>query len=203
MQNINQTDMAEAGTNAFIEAEHTTPETTENMAERAKTEIRRLPSGGWQAYKAFRLEALASEPQAFGSSYEETAQKPDSVWEQRLECAASGDGNWLLFAEERNALVGMIGAFTKEDPHVAYIVSVYVAEPARGRGIAKKLMTAILEELAVSGTVKKVVLTVNKNQAAALSLYQGFGFDVVGEEETLMGDGNRHSEFVMEKPVLQ
>ncbi len=163
----------------------------------------KLPPEEWEAYKALRLEALLNEPRAFGSSYAEAKEKPDSYWKSRLENVEARNGNWLLFAKEQGDLRGMIGAFAKDDPAVAVIVSVYVSRAARGRGVSRALMTAMLGALGGSEAVKVVRLTVNREQRAAVALYQKFGFEVIGEEEATMGDGEVHAEFLMERPLGQ
>ena len=155
----------------------------------------------WEAYKILRLEALRREPHAFGSSFAEAQDKPDSYWKSRLEAVAAQDGNWLLFAKDQGVLVGMVGAFVGNIPAVAEIVSVYVSPAARGQGVSRKLMTALLDALRASEPVKRARLTVNREQASAVALYQKFGFAVVGEEAAAMGNGKVHGEYIMEKPL--
>jgi len=117
--------------------------------------IERLSPDDWPAYRAIRLEALQDSPQAFGASYADAVAKPDAFWRHRLEQAQAQVDNWLLFARKEGQLVGIIGAFTSNDPHIAEIISVYVSPTARGCGIAQRLMTAILDELARSAAVEK------------------------------------------------
>ena len=78
-------------------------------------EIVKLTVNDWQEYKKIRLDALQNAPQAFGSSYADNREKPDSYWQSRLEDAANGNGSWLLFAKENQQLVGIIGAFIEEN----------------------------------------------------------------------------------------
>ena len=164
-------------------------------------EIITLPAEEWQAYKAFRLEALLDSPRAFGSSYQESTTRPDSHWQGRLEESAKGEAQWMLFAREGQRLVGMIGAFRKEDqPDTAHIISVYVAADARGRGISKLLMNAILARLKAAG-VKKAELSVVVDQLPALALYQSSGFVIIGKESRLLGDGEYHDEYDMVKDL--
>jgi ribosomal protein S18 acetylase RimI-like enzyme len=163
-------------------------------------EIVKLPVSAWRDYKALRLEALQTEPQAFSTTYASSLAQPDSFWQARLEAAAQGQTSWLLFAKEGPALLGMIGAFIDEsNPATADIISVYVTRPARGRGISRLLMSAILAEVKKVG-VKKARLGVNPQQTAAMHLYQNFGFKFVGREEhALMGNGEYADEYLMEK----
>src|SRR5947209_7654165 len=106
-------------------------------------EIIKLQPEDWQAYKSLRLEALRNEPQAFGSSYQENLQKPDVYWQGRLADAAEGKKSWLLFAKEKDRLIGMIGAFITDEKDAAEIISVYVTKEKRGKGVSKALMTEI------------------------------------------------------------
>lgn len=138
--------------------------------------------------------------------------------------------SWLLFAYQRRGqlvqrgqLVGMLGAFVEEaEPRSvaeaapqrvaaapqgavaqgtkAHIVSVYITPGARGRGISRRLMLAMLETLRQSG-IRTARLGVNTIQQPALSLYQSFGFQVVGQEHNPMGDGQVHEEWWMERDL--
>ena len=155
----------------------------------------------WFAYKELRLEALQTEPQAFGASYADSLHRPDTYWQTRLQDAAAEKGNWLLFAREHSRIIGMIGAWVNDDPQTADIISVYVVKAARGRGIGSLLMGALLQRLTQTVFLDRVRLTVNTNQSAALAMYTKFGFVVVGEEEAQLGDGNRYRECVMEKSL--
>lgn len=162
-------------------------------------EIDTLPPQEWQAYKDLRLEALKTEPQAFGTTYQESLRHPDAYWKARLKDAADSNQSWLLFATINGVLAGMIGAFAENK--IAEVISVYVAEAVRGQGVSKRLLSALLTELAASGSVETARLTVNKDQLPALALYRRFGFEIVREEECLMGDGKLYAQYVMERPL--
>jgi ribosomal protein S18 acetylase RimI-like enzyme len=164
-------------------------------------EIILLPPEQWQPYKEIRLEALKMEPQAFGSSYTTMLQQPDTFWQGRLAEAALRNGNWLLFARENDRIIGMIGAFANLEQNTVSVISVYVTPQARGKGVSKALMRAILEEISQLKRFQSVSLTVNKIQAPALHLYQHFGFKITREEDALMGDGNTYTEYHMEKQL--
>ena len=61
----------------------------------------------------------------------------------------------------------------------AEILTVAVAPPQRGRGIARLLMMAHLGRLAGRG-VRTMFLEVAEDNLSALRLYRGFGFEEVG-----------------------
>ena len=158
-----------------------------------------LPPEDWKSFKQFRLKALKTDPQAFGKSYEAEIAEPDEKWKTRL--ADSGKGkSWSLFAKKNNKIVGMIGAALIPDKKdEAGIYGVFVDEKHRGKGVAKKLMTHVIEELTRSGKVKKIELAVNKKQLAAVNLYKKFGFRIFNEKDQMMGNGEKVREFEMEK----
>jgi ribosomal protein S18 acetylase RimI-like enzyme len=164
--------------------------------------IARLPVERWREYKALRLRALQSAPQAFGQSYQEASLYPDERWRQRLIDTAEGRG-WNVFAERDGQLIGMTGAFQwPEDIGAdrAMIVSVFVEAEARGQGVGKSLMTAVLDLIAAAG-IGNAILAVNPVQTAAVRLYERMGFRATGVEVNRMGDGNQCEEVVMERPL--
>jgi ribosomal protein S18 acetylase RimI-like enzyme len=167
-------------------------------------EVVKLNPSDWPVYKELRLRALQEEPQAFGASYAENLSRPDSYWMERLSEVANGK-NWLLFAKEGGNLIGMMGGFRKkEEPEdTVNIIAVYVVGEARGKGVSKKLMQTMLQEFENDPTIGRVKLSVNKDQAAAVGLYESFGFKVTGEENVKMGDGKFHDELNMEKMIAR
>lgn len=167
-------------------------------------EIIRLSPEEWPAYRQIRLEALHSEPQAFSSTYDETRQRPDSHWQQRLRDVQDGENSWLLFARENDRLIGLIGAMRDPDRHgYVDIISVYVARDRRGMGVGKALMEAILAEVSRTGVYQAAALSVNAEQAAAVALYRRFGFEVAAEVTDRMGDGHICRSYLMEKSLEQ
>lgn len=110
--------------------------------------------------------------------------------------------NWLLFARLGSKVVGTIGAYIPDPAaDAARIVGVYVTPAARGKGVGKKLLQAIIAELARCGRFRRLTLSVNPQQAAALALYRSFGFEVAAVETTTMGDGKEYPEYEMERAL--
>ena len=167
-----------------------------NQNSNPKIEIIKLPVSEWQTYKTLRLRALKEETKAFSTRYEEQAKHTDEQWQNRL-----ATGEYMLFAKLNDQLVGMMVGYIpnpEKDKQSANIVSVYVTPEARGKGISKRLMEELLKHLKAGG-ITKVKLTVNKDQLAAVNLYQNFGFQITGKEESVMGDRVTHTELLMTK----
>ena len=155
----------------------------------------------WPSYRQLRLEALLVEPQAFATRYDSALQNSDAYWQGRLEEVQAGDRSWLLFAKEKDQLIGMVGAHSEAGSDRVGIISVYVTKEKRGLGVGAALMEAILAEVSRGGVFRKAVLTVNANQGPAVALYRHFGFQLVGEEVEALGDGNTHLTYLMEKEL--
>jgi ribosomal protein S18 acetylase RimI-like enzyme len=160
-------------------------------------EVRRLPADRWTEYKALRLEALASNPTAFGSSVEDEATLTEADWRRRTENA--------FFALSDEKPIGLI--VLRVNPrlktrHVAEIFGVYVRASERGKGVGKLLLESALKEAEGIAEVVKIRLNVNPEQRAAVELYRKAGFTVVGRlRRELKVEGRFYDELVMEKQI--
>ncbi len=163
--------------------------------------IARLDPSDWQWFKLIRLQALATDPQAFMASYDECRSWPDPLWREQLEAAAGGSGSWLLFARRGHAMAGMIGAHLIEEPGIAEIGSVFVTPEARGHGLGAALLGAMLQELRRNRALVTARLYVNVAQAAAVHLYTRSGFAIAGYDREVLGDGIAHDGFMMERSL--
>ncbi|MBA2468539.1 MAG: GNAT family N-acetyltransferase [Chloroflexia bacterium] len=163
--------------------------------------ITRLDPGAWRDYKRLKLEALATDPQAFEALYDDQRALPDVYWRSHLDEAANSRGSWLLFANREQRPVGMIGAFVTEERRLAEIKSVFVAPGARGRGLGNALLDAVIHELRLDRTIQAVKLYVNVTQTAAVDLYVRCGFSIVEDVRATLGDGKAHDGYLMEKAL--
>ncbi|MGH2502654.1 MAG: GNAT family N-acetyltransferase [Ktedonobacterales bacterium] len=146
--------------------------------------IGELTEADTEAYWAVRLRALREEPEAFGSSYEESKERPLSVVTERLR-AITQDGNFLLGAfEDSGVLVGIVAferAPGKKNRHIGDIFQMYVAPEARGKGYGRALMEALIARArALDGLEQLILAVVSVNTAAAL--YRALGFEVYGQQ---------------------
>jgi len=148
----------------------------------------------WEIYRDIRLNGLLEDPQAFGRSYEEEIAFPQEKWRQR----ASNSNNFM--ALENGIPLGTMGAYISDESgnKVANIVGVFVSKEERGKGIGSKLLDAVLDKIKQNQSIKKIKLSVNKDQTLAVKLYEKFGFKITGEETQKMGDKKEHIEYLME-----
>ena len=161
--------------------------------------IASLPVERWTEFRDLRLRALQSEPAAFAQPYVAACDYPDSLWQSRLQDVHDGL-SWIAFADRAGTLVGMIGAFQSDEDRErrnATVWGFFVDEHERGQGIGNALLTALRGQLAATG-ILTATLTVNREQAAAIHLYEQHGFRIVSHEIALLGDGEEHDELIME-----
>ncbi|MEK7141350.1 MAG: GNAT family N-acetyltransferase [Patescibacteria group bacterium] len=163
--------------------------------------IIKLSAEHWAKYKAIRLEALKSDPIAFADIYDNVVVYEDSYWRNRL---INPEEIWL-FAEIDSHIVGMIGTYLRvnnQPLESAAIVGVYVSKNYRGKGISRKLMNQMLEEISKTGFIKKVKLWVAEIQNSARKLYEKSGFKYIGKDKkNIEHNGKVYEEFIMEKDL--
>lgn len=152
------------------------------------------------AYRVLRLEALEQAPSAFGADYAQSAALPPEHWRERMRSGA-GDAQGVTYvACAGAALVGMTRLSCEESPktrHYAHLYSVYVTPAWRGLRLAEALIEVCAAWGRAAG-LRRLRLTVNSTNAAAIRTYLRCGFSVCGvEPESLFWDGVYYDELVM------
>jgi ribosomal protein S18 acetylase RimI-like enzyme len=157
--------------------------------------ISRLSADRWQDYRDLRLEALKSDPFAFGSSFEEEVMLTEDEWKRRIQNA--------LFAMSDGELVGMVVCLfndRRKTKHIAEIVGVYVGADHRGEGVGTRMLEHALLLIRSNKRIVKVKLAVNPDQRAAVKLYKKAGFVVTGRTKKELKVGRRFFDMLfMEK----
>jgi phosphinothricin acetyltransferase len=140
------------------------------------TEIRRMSRDDWPAVEAIYAAGIATGDATFDTappSWEEFDR--DRMRDHRLVAVEDGDVvGWAAFSptSTRECYAGVV-------EH-----SVYVAESARGRGIGRALMEALVAEADAAGfwTIQTSIFPEN---AASVALHERLGFRLVGRRERI------------------
>ena len=141
--------------------------------------IRRVEPDEWRLLRDVRLRALAEAPYAFATTHSEAASQPDPYWHGMLRQPA-----WI--AEEKEEWLGMVRA-RPEDEETAHLISMWVDPAARGAGVGRRLVEAVVEWAQAQG-LRRVVLWVAEGNAAAETLYRSTGFVRTGDRQPLPSD---------------
>jgi len=157
--------------------------------------IRRLSAAMRRDYRDIRLEALQRMPEAFGSTHEAEAERPIEAFEQRL---ASSVVCGAYRGEEIVGMAGLARCSGPKERHKAFLWGMYVRADARGQGVGKALVEAIIVE--APNEVEQINLTVVQENMAARALYEQCGFAPYGVEPRALKVGDRyHDEMLMVK----
>ena len=137
-------------------------------------------------FRSLRLAALLDTPEAFASSHDE--EKDTAIAEVAARLAGRPD-HAVFGAFDDAPLVGIVGLARESHAkmaHKGHVWGMYVAAVARGKGIARELMQAVLAHARASAGIAKVTLNVDAANVAAIALYESLGFVVFAREADAM-----------------
>ena len=156
--------------------------------------IRRLGADDVVAYRALRLRALQTSPEAFGSSYEETVAQSLEHMARRLAPGPQEPYTFFLGAFDPD-LIGTVG-FVRETRlkmrHKGAIIGMYVAQVARGRGVGRALLEHTIAEARQQPGLEQILLMVVSSNETARRLYAACGFTRYGVEPRALKLGERY-----------
>jgi L-amino acid N-acyltransferase YncA len=157
--------------------------------------IRHLTPDDAGCLRAIRLEALTLYPENYTATY-------------KTEC--QHDTAWFAALLEREAVFGAYDVQGRlfatacltphtwdRNQHKATLRMVYVCASEQKKGVAKAIIKAVMEYAATR--FEQVLLSVESTNAAAIRLYEAFGFQTYGCEQhaTKMPDGRYLDDVLM------
>ncbi|WP_280153125.1 GNAT family N-acetyltransferase [Piscinibacter sp. XHJ-5] len=160
--------------------------------------IRILTPADAAAFQTLRLQALAEDPVAFASSYEEERDTPMATVAERLQPL---DDRAIVGAFDHGHLVGL-AAWHREEMrklrHKGFVWGVFVAPTHRGQGLARRLLEAVIALARNAEGIRQLNLTAYAANQAAVTLYESLGFVVYGREPAaICVDGMLHDDVHM------
>jgi len=157
-------------------------------------EIRTLTANDASAYAKIRLEALECNPEAFSASVEEHRALTEEDVAARL-YPADPINNFVVGAFAGERLMGTAGFYRDKGlkgRHKGHIWGVYVTREARGSGVGRDMLGALLKRATGLQGIEQITLSVATTQDAALKLYQSLGFQSFGREPRALKIGERY-----------
>ena len=142
-------------------------------------DVHRLSADEWSRLRAIRLRALTDAPDAFATTFGETAARPVEAWRQQLLDLPT------FIAIDDSADVGMVRCARDEtNTETAWLISMWVDPEVRRRGVGGVLVDAVIDWARHSG-MKRVLLDVGDHNAPAISLYMSKGFRSTGVQSCM------------------
>lgn len=165
--------------------------------------VRQLVPADAEAFRALRLRGLRESPEAFGSTYEEEADRPLQVTADGL---AGATGSFVCGAFDDDGVLLGIGGVHREGKrkarHRAGIWGMYVVPEARGRGLGRALLQALVEHARTMEGLGRLELGVTTTNTAARGLYHAFGFTTYGvQPDSHRADGQSWDTELMTMPL--
>ena len=135
--------------------------------------------------RRLRLGALAEAPDAFDSPLAGERALPAEVWVRRAAAGAAGETVATFIADDEGDYIGLVtGLWEVEGPGRVMVVSMWVAPRARGRGLGRQLLDAVVGWARERGA-RQVDLWVTDGNDPARTLYEQAGFVPTGESAPL------------------
>lgn len=99
---------------------------------------------------------------------------------------------WLL---EDDVKAGFCAFFPRNGK--MYLSKFYILQAFRGRHLARKMFSFIVEETKAE-SLNKIFLNVNRENSSVIAVYEHLGFKKIREEKTDIGQGFYMDDYVME-----
>jgi ribosomal protein S18 acetylase RimI-like enzyme len=163
----------------------------DNLNRRIRMIVRRLTEDNLDVLWMMRLQALSDNPEAFGSTYEETVARGKGAFRHRL---GQGDDVFYLGAFD-DTLIGIVGFFREEgtkNRHKGYLVSMYVLPERRGQGVGKALAQELIARAKQIDGLEQLLLAVVTINHTASQLYRSLGFEVYGTQPGALKAGESY-----------
>ena len=152
-------------------------------------DVRRIRPVEWRDLRRVRLRALATDPDAFGSTYADEAAKGDEWWQEWARDHAAGDRDFTAVAW-RGTPVGIAAGFVNsEAARTVTVFAMWVAPEARRGGVGTALLAAV-EEWASVGGAERLRLSVIDVNPDAVRFYEACGYTRTGITTPLARDAS-------------
>ena len=147
--------------------------------------VRRVTADDADRLREIRLDALAADPEAFGSTLQRDEALPDEHWRVWAAASATGGDQAVFVGEAETGLVGLVAGFRDTArPRDIHLVSMWVASSWRGAGLGRRLVDALVT-WARESDADGVTLWVTDQNDGARRLYEAVGFRSTGRTQPL------------------
>lgn len=160
--------------------------------------VRLLDIDDAEQYRALRLKGLKTDPGAFGSTYELESTLQIENFEGRLKYS---DEQFVVGGFDEDRLICVASFIRRSGPksnHKGNLQAMYCEEEYRGKGIARDVVTYLIDKAREIQGVDQLSLAVVTENIRAKAFYEAFGFEIYGTEPRAMfSDGKYYDEHKM------
>lgn len=152
--------------------------------------VDRLTEDDWERLGRIRVDALRTDPDAFGSSLAREEGFKEMHWRMRLRSSA-----WFVARDGRGSDVGLVCVIQEPgaDETERHVVSFWVRPAARRGGVGRALLGTAAACAADDGAARLTLWQVRGNDAAAAT-FLAAGFAPTGDTMPLPRDPSRTEE---------
>lgn len=142
-------------------------------------------------YWSLRLQAVEREPRSFGPTPEEHRQ----ITIPEIEALLCSPHSFVMAGFSAGAMIGF-ARFEREpnvkERHKGHVRGVYVALSHRGKGAAKEMIGALIDEAMKDPSIEQLLLAVGVFNTGAKKLYESLGFRTFGLEPRALRVGDEY-----------
>jgi ribosomal protein S18 acetylase RimI-like enzyme len=163
--------------------------------------VERLGEDDWAIFREVRLRSLLDSPNAFGSTYSDESSQSETAWRDWAAGRWRGGAAVVFGGRDGEGVVAgtATGAEFDAEPGVAHVYAMWVAPDARGAGIGRALLDAVVGWARDRGC-GRLVLSVTETNAAARRFYEAYGFRETGERRPLR-EGSDQDVLILSRPL--
>ena len=166
------------------------------------TEIRYLSPEDYRVFRQIRLEALETDPDAFGALYANACLRTDEEWKDWVANAIAPGRKNIVIAKSEGLPIAMCGfGVSDEDPEAGFLWGMFVSRKHRGKRCGKQLLKEA-EDWLSAHKAKKITACVAAPNEGAIRFYRKNGY-MIGPASGTLRPGSSIPIHPIEKQLLR
>jgi ribosomal protein S18 acetylase RimI-like enzyme len=165
-----------------------------------KTEIHYLSPEDYREFRQIRLEALKTDPDAFGALHADACRRTDEEWKEWVSSAIVPGRKNIVVAEENGLPIAMCGfGLSDEDPNAGFLWGMFVSRNHRRKQCGERLLREAEDWVSANGG-KRITACVAAPNENAFLFYRKNGY-TIGSVSGTLRSGSSIPIHPIEKPL--